>query len=62
MVFGEDIIVYLSEFSYAVNLEMVINEYKLSNCVVVEEEVICVVILDVKIIDEVAVFFNVLEE
>ena len=62
MVSGEDTIAYSSESSYAANLEMATNEYKSSNRVVAEEEVIRVATPDVKSIDEVAAFLNVPEE
>lgn len=62
IVSGEDTIAYSSESSYAANLEMATNEYKLSNRVVAEEEVTRVATPDVKSIDEVAAFLNVPEE
>lgn len=62
IVSGEDTIAYSSESSYAANLEMATNEYKPSNRVVAEEEVIRVATPDVKSIDEVAAFLNVPEE
>lgn len=62
IVSGEDTIAYSSESSYAANLEMATNEYKPSNRVIAEEEVIRVATPDVKSIDEVAAFLNVPEE
>ncbi|MGT2754779.1 proline--tRNA ligase [Streptococcus ovis] len=62
MVSGEDTIAYSSESDYAANLEMATNEYKPSNKVVSEEELVKVATPDCKSIDEVAAFLNVSEE
>ena len=59
LVSGEDTVVYSSESSYAANLEMATNEYKPSNRVVAEEELIRVETPDCKSIDEVAAFLHV---
>ena len=62
MVSGEDTIAYSSESSYAANLEMATNEYKPSNRVVAETELIRVETPNCKTIDEVAAFLEVSEE
>ena len=62
MVSGEDTIAYSSESSYAANLEMATNEYKPSNCVVAETELVRVETPNCKTIDEVAAFLQVSEE
>ena len=62
LVSGEDTVVYSSESGYAANLEMATNEYKPSNRVVAEEELIRVETPDCKSIDEVAAFLHVDEE
>ena len=62
MVSGEDTIAYSSESSYAANLEMATNEYKPSNRVVAETELVRVETPDCKTIDEVAAFLQVSEE
>lgn len=59
LVSGEDTVVYSSESGYAANLEMATNEYKPSNRVVAEEELIRVETPDCKSIDEVAAFLHV---
>lgn len=58
LVSGEDTVVYSSESGYAANLEMATNEYKPSNRVVAEEELIRVETPDCKSIDEVAAFLH----
>ena len=62
MVSGEDTIAYSSESSYAANLEMATNEYKPSNRVAAEAELVRVETPDCKTIDEVAAFLEVSEE
>lgn len=62
MVSGEDTIAYSSESSYAANLEMATNEYKPSNRVVAETELVRVETPNCKTIDEVAAFLEVSEE
>lgn len=62
MVSGEDTIAYSSESSYAANLEMATNEYKPSNRVVAETELVRVETPNCKTIDEVAAFLQVSEE
>ena len=62
MVSGEDTIAYSSESSYAANLEMATNEYKPSNRVAAEAELVRVETPDCKTIDEVAAFLQVSEE
>ena len=62
MVSGEDNIAYSSESSYAANLEMATNEYKPSNRVVAETELVRVETPNCKTIDEVAAFLQVSEE
>ena len=62
MVSGEDTIAYSSESSYAANLEMATNEYKPSNRVVPETELVRVETPNCKTIDEVAAFLQVSEE
>ena len=62
MVSGEDTIAYSSESSYAANLEMATNEYKPSNRVAAETELVRVETPDCKTIDEVAAFLQVSEE
>ena len=62
MVSGEDTIAYSSESSYAANLEMATNEYKPSNRVETESELVRVETPNCKSIDEVAAFLEVSEE
>ena len=62
MVSGEDTIAYSSESSYAANLEMATNEYKPSNRVEAESELVRVETPNCKSIDEVAAFLEVSEE
>lgn len=62
MVSGEDTIAYSSESSYAANLEMATNEYKPSNRVETESELVRVETPNCKSIDEVAAFLEVAEE
>lgn len=62
MVSGEDTIAYSSESSYAANLEMATNEYKPSNRVAAETELVRVETPNCKTIDEVAAFLQVSEE
>ena len=62
MVSGEDTIAYSSESSYAANLEMATNEYKPSNRVVAETELVRVETPNCKTIDEVVAFLQVSEE
>ena len=62
MVSGEDTIAYSSESSYAANLEMATNEYKPSNRVAAETELVRVETPNCKTIDEVAAFLEVSEE
>lgn len=62
MVSGEDTIAYSSESSYAANLEMAMNEYKPSNRVAAETELVRVETPNCKTIDEVAAFLQVSEE
>ena len=62
MVSGEDTIAYSSESSYAANLEMATNEYKPSNRVETESELVHVETPNCKSIDEVAAFLEVSEE
>ena len=62
MVSGEDTIAYSSESSYAANLEMATNEYKPSNRVVAETELVRVETPNCKTIDEVSAFLEVSEE
>lgn len=62
MVSGEDTIAYSSESSYAANLEMATNEYKPSNRVAAESELVRVETPNCKTIDEVAAFLQVSEE
>ena len=62
MVSGEDTIAYSSESSYAANLEMATNEYKPSNRVEAESELVRVETPNCKSIDEVADFLEVSEE
>ena len=62
MVSGEDTIAYSSESSYAANLEMATNEYKPSNRVEAESELVRVETPNCKRIDEVAAFLEVSEE
>lgn len=62
MVSGEDTIAYSSESSYAANLEMATNEYKPSNRVAAETELVRVETPNCKTIDEVASFLEVSEE
>ena len=62
MVSGEDTIAYSSESSYAANLEMATNEYKPSNRVVAETELVRVETPNCKTIDEVSAFLQVSEE
>jgi proline--tRNA ligase len=61
MVSGEDTIAYSSESSYAANLEMATNEYKPSNRVAAETELVRVETPNCKTIDEVAAFLQVSE-
>ena len=62
MVSGEDTIAYSSESSYAANLEMATNEYKPSNRVETESELVRVETPNCKSIDEIAAFLEVSEE
>ena len=62
MVSGEDTIAYSSESSYAANLEMATNEYKPSNRVAAETELVRVETPNCKTIDEVVAFLQVSEE
>ena len=62
MVSGEDTIAYSSESSYAANLEMATNEYKPSNRVAAETELVRGETPNCKTIDEVAAFLEVSEE
>ena len=62
MVSGEDTIAYSSGSSYAANLEMATNEYKPSNRVAAETELVRVETPNCKTIDEVAAFLQVSEE
>ena len=62
MVSGEDTIAYSSESSYAANLEMATNEYKPSNRVAAETELVRVETPNCKTIDEVSAFLEVSEE
>lgn len=62
MVSGEDTIAYSSESSYAANLEMATNEYKPSNRVAAETELVRVETPNCKTIDEVSAFLQVSEE
>lgn len=62
MVSGEDTIAYSSGSSYAANLEMATNEYKPSNRVAAESELVRVETPNCKTIDEVAAFLQVSEE
>ena len=62
MVSGEDTTAYSSESSYAANLEMATNEYKPSNRVAAETELVRVETPNCKTIDEVAAFLQVSEE
>lgn len=62
MVSGEDTIAYSSESSYVANLEMATNEYKPSNRVAAETELVRVETPNCKTIDEVVAFLQVSEE
>lgn len=62
LVSGEDTIAYSTESDYAANLEMATNEYKPTNKVVVQEDVVKVGTPDCKSIDDVATFLKVDEE
>ena len=62
MVSGEDTIAYSSESSYAANLEMATNEYKPSNRVETESELVRVETPNCKSIDEITAFLEVSEE
>ncbi|KXT72197.1 Prolyl-tRNA synthetase [Streptococcus sp. DD10] len=62
MVSGEDTVVYSDQSNYAANLEMATSQYKESNRVVSEEELVRVATPNVKSIDEVANYLDIPKE